>query len=274
MKKIWKNTGTIREIKKITLSFAPQWACFEFLKNKVSPSQKVMVAVSGGADSILTACLMYNFFIKSKYNLQNIFFIHCNHWVRQGNIADEEFIKKFFKETQIIIVKRKKETTGKDTEAKLRNRRYETFKKYAKQYHIDQIIFWHNLTDRIETTFLNLLRGANINGFFAMKKQEKHHLLGIQVLRPILWLSKNEIFDICKKNDIPFVTDPTNTDTTTSLRNKLRNKVLPEIYKLSHKHTSTTNTFIESMKHIYEQYEQINEKKILNAELWILNSIS
>ncbi len=268
MKKIWKNTGTIRGIKNIALSFAQQWAWFELLKSKVSPRQKLMIAVSGGADSILTACLMYNFFIKSKYDLQNLFFIHCNHWVRPGNTADEEFIKKFFKDTQLIIVKRKKGTTDKDTEAQLRNRRYEEFRKQAKKHHIDQFVFGHNLTDRIESTFLNLLRGANSNGFLAMQTQETHHLLWwIEVIRPILWLSKDEIFTICKQNNIPFVTDPTNNDSTTSLRNKLRNKVLPELYKLSHKHTSTTNTFIESMKNIYEQYEQTTqqEKNILNS---------
>ena len=52
-----------------------------------------MVAVSGGADSILTACLMYNFFLENKYNLQNLFFIHCNHNIRAGNASDEFFCR-------------------------------------------------------------------------------------------------------------------------------------------------------------------------------------
>jgi len=81
-----------------------------------------------------------------------------------------------------------------------------------------------------------------------------------------LLISKDEVFYLCKQNTIPFVTDPTNKDSTTSLRNKLRNKVLPEIYKLAHKQTTTTNSFIESMANIYEQLEQSSqqEKNILN----------
>lgn len=62
------------------------------------------------------------------------------------------------------------------------------------------------------------------------------------------------------------MTDPTNEDITTSLRNKLRNKVLPELYTLTHKQTKTTNSFIESMKNIYEQLEKTAQQKniILN----------
>ncbi|MEI7557347.1 MAG: hypothetical protein WCJ45_00365 [bacterium] len=62
--------------------------------------------------------------------------------------------------------------------------------------------------------------------------------------------------EICKHNKLPFVTDPTNIDTTTSLRNRLRNKVLPELYALAHKQTTRGNTFIESMKNIYQQVER------------------
>jgi len=262
MKKTLKKAGTIRQIKNISLTSTQQKSCFEPLESKVSPSQKVMIAVSGGSDSILTACLLYKFFVNKKYDLQNLFFIHCNHATRKGNASDETFITTFFEGTQLIITKRVSKKHG--TEAELRNRRYGEFKKYAKKQNIDQIIFWHNLTDRIESTFLNLLRGANMNGFIAMQVQEPHHLLPwIQVLRPILWITKNEVTDICKKNKIPFVTDPTNNDITTSLRNKLRNKVLPELYKLANKQSSTTNSYIESMKNMYTQLDQSKEKNII-----------
>jgi len=269
---MWKNTGVMQWIQKTTLTFAQQQTYFELLKNKVKPTQKVMVAVSWGADSMMTASLIYIFFIKNKYNLQNLFFIHCNHNVRQGNTSDEQFIRTFFEGTQIHITKRTKKS--KTTEAELRNRRYGVFKKEIKEHDIDRLLFGHNLTDRIESTFLNLLRGANLNGFLAMQEQETHHLLPeTQILRPILGLTKDEITHICKQNNIPFVTDPTNTDTTTSLRNKLRNKVLPELYKMANKQTTTTNSFVESMKNIYEQLEKSHGEKIMNAEFWILNSI-
>lgn len=270
MKKNWEKAGTIRWIKNITLTFAEKQACFELLKTTVQPNKKLMIAVSGGADSIVTASLVYNFFIENKYSLQNLFFIHCNHQTRKWNTDDEQFIRTFFEGMQLIVVtrtsKKKPALYGvKCTETELRNWRYGEFHSAVKKYDIDTLILGHNLTDRIESTFLNLLRGANLNGFIAMQYQETHHLLpGSTVLRPILWLTKDTVFHICKQNKIPFVTDPTNEDTRTSLRNKLRNKVLPELYKLAHKQTSTTNSCIESMKKIYEQLEdQKSENKII-----------
>lgn len=49
------------------------------LKHQIQANEKILVAVSGGADSILTSCLLYNFFVQEKYNRDNLFFIHCNH---------------------------------------------------------------------------------------------------------------------------------------------------------------------------------------------------
>ena len=188
--------------------------------------------------------------------------MHCNHNTRSGNEKDERFISTFFEGTQYI--KAKRTDKKKSSEVELRNRRYMEFNTYAKRLHIDWFIFGHNLTDRIESTFLNLLRGANLNGFLAMQEQENHHLLSeTKVLRPILGFTKDEVTNICKKNKIPFVTDPTNNDVTTSQRNKLRNTILPQLYGLAHKQTTTTNSFIESMKNIYEQLENtIQEKDI------------
>lgn len=243
--------------------FTQEQSCFNTMKSKVQPNKKVMVAVSGGSDSIITACLMYNFFLNNKYDLQNLFFIHCNHNVRAGNKKDQEFVSKFFEGTRLIIVKRK--NRNKANEGTLRTRRYEEFQKQIEKYHIDQLVFGHNLTDRIETSFLNLLRGANLNGFLAMQTQENHHLLpGVQILRPILEISKSEVLLLCKQKRLPYCTDPTNKDTTTSLRNKLRNKILPSLYKLAHKQTKTTNSYIESMKNIYKQLEETLPKQDIN----------
>lgn len=69
---------------------------YNLLKEQTQPTNKVMVAVSGGSDSILASSLLYNFFVKQKYNLQNLFFVHCNHTTRKGNKEDELFVRQFF----------------------------------------------------------------------------------------------------------------------------------------------------------------------------------
>jgi tRNA(Ile)-lysidine synthase TilS/MesJ len=73
-------------------------------------------------------------------------------------------------------------------------------------------------------------------------------------------LPKSEIENICKKNHIPYVTDASNYDDTTSLRNKLRNKVLPSLYALS-KSQKGRETFENSMLNVYRQIEKLTNSK-------------
>jgi tRNA(Ile)-lysidine synthase TilS/MesJ len=76
------------------------------------------------------------------------------------------------------------------------------------------------------------------------------------VFRPLIDLTKNEITQLCKKYKIPYIHDETNDNPKTSLRNFLRIKLLPQIYKLSNKKDKLSNSFIESMSTIYKQLDQ------------------
>jgi len=71
-------------------------------------------------------------------------------------------------------------------------------------------------------------------------------------------LSKDEVIELCKKYKISYIHDETNDNPQTSLRNFLRIKIFPQIYKLSNKKNKTTNSFIQSFQNIYNQ---LDEKK-------------
>jgi tRNA(Ile)-lysidine synthase TilS/MesJ len=90
---------------------------------------------------------------------------------------------------------------------------------------------------------------------------QHHHLLEKNTLRPLLDLTKNEILEICKKHHIPYMQDETNKDVQTSLRNFIRIKILPKIYKLSTKTKKEKNSFIQSFQNIYKQLDT-NKKDI------------
>jgi len=65
-----------------------------------------------------------------------------------------------------------------------------------------------------------------------MQKQEPHHLLGGKmVVRPLITYHKKDILVWCKKLKIPYVTDQSNYDSKTSLRNKIRIEYIPLLYK-------------------------------------------
>lgn len=74
----------------------------------------------------------------------------------------------------------------------------------------------------------------------------------------MLTLEKSAIRQYCKDFSIPYREDSTNIDPDVSLRNRLRLTLLPSLYQLSHKHTSTTTTFCESMQKVYEACESFS----------------
>ncbi len=253
----------------ITIKHIPPIKEISLLEGQFNPDEHIGIAVSGGPDSMLVATLVYQFFVVHKYPINHLHIIHCNHQTRPSNKDDEILIKQFFADIPHTIIVNT--STKNTTEGILRKRRYSMFLEYAKQHNITTIILGHNLTDRIETTLLNLLRWAHMQWFLAMKTKEYHHLLpGIQVYRPLLWYTKEKILELCKTYHIPFHIDPTNNETKTSKRNMLRNTILPKLYTLAHKITPTTNSFIESMRNIYTAIEQ---QITHNTELWWLQNI-
>ena len=219
------------KIHDIVFPKAPFSACtsvVEFYKSQLLPNKTYLIAVSGGPDSMLLVVTLCHFYAQEKRDLQNLIFIHCNHGTRPENTQEAEFVQTFLSGCRVEMVTKKTDLT-KHTEESLRKRRYQSFAILAKKYKAEGLLLGHNLTDRIETSFLNLLRGAHLKGFLAMGEKEKHHLLPCEVMRPLLHLSKSHIQELCAQAKIPYVRDQTNDDTTTSKRNLLRNQVLPEL---------------------------------------------
>ncbi|MFA5747867.1 MAG: tRNA lysidine(34) synthetase TilS [Candidatus Absconditabacterales bacterium] len=254
----------ISQITKKDLNFSEKKDIFNKLKAIIKPNENVIIAVSGGSDSVFLSCLIYKFYLFQKLDLQNLFFLHCNHGVRKESDQEMKFVKNFFQGSNFIYVKRdfKKEKITKISENLLRIRRYGEFKKILKKYKSDLIFFGHNHTDRVETTFMNLLRGCNQNGFLGMDFLQSHNLLpNTKICRPLISLNKDYIFYFCKKFQIPFISDKSNFDTKTSLRNFLRIKILPQLFKLSNKQTPTTNTFLQSMKQVYSSISQSKKEQ-------------
>lgn len=213
--------------------------------------EKVAVALSGGNDSMFLSFLIASFWEKKKWNPDQLFFLHCNHQVRPESNDEELFLKDFFKTWNFKVFKRGISWAASEDE--LRKWRYACFDHFCKEQKIQKLILGHNLTDRIETSLMNLIRGCGIQGFLNMQLLDTHPLLeDIQVIRPLLTLSKEQIETACQELQIPFVQDQTNFDTTTSLRNKVRNEFLFPLSKLSEKNPDGKRSFFESRNLVYQ----------------------
>jgi tRNA(Ile)-lysidine synthase TilS/MesJ len=92
-----KTIGTISEIQNIRFIFPSQKFLEKSLEIHIKTGKTHLLAVSGGPDSMLTASLVYNFFVQHKLDLQNLILVHCNHNVRKENQQEAEFLQRFFR---------------------------------------------------------------------------------------------------------------------------------------------------------------------------------
>jgi len=231
-----------------------------FLENK-----KILVAVSGGPDSMFLSMLILKYFDLNNLDLNNLYFVHCNHKTRNEADNEEKFVKEFFDWLNLNICNRldssqaQNDSLAKETENNLRQWRYGEFQKIIEKEDIDFVLIGHNLTDRIESSFMNMLRGSGLNGFVSMRFVDQNNLLNwVKIVRPLLDFTKKEIEKYCEDFGIPFVVDPTNLDEETSLRNKIRLSLFPQLADMSNRNDEETNSFFDSMKKIYRELDKNN----------------
>lgn len=230
---------------------------FDYFNKNFPEERNVALAVSWWSDSMFLATLLYSFWMDKWFNSQLITILHCNHKVREESNEEETYLKEFFK-NKVNFICFERENSWDSTEEALREWRYGKFNTYCKENNIHDICFWHNLTDRIETSLMNLIRWCWLKGFLNMKTPSSHPLLeDIVIHRPLLHLSKKAITWYCKEYHIPYFEDRTNYNTETSLRNTIRiNHLLP----LSE--ISDNNSLLESWDHLYKDIEDISNQNM------------
>jgi len=198
--------------------------------------KKIIVGVSWWPDSMFLAFLLSNFFWK-----ENLIIAHYNHKFRKESDLEQDNLKKIFSNYNFVT---ESYLWNDFSEHSLRQARYEFFKKIWRwKYYL---ALGHNLTDRIETSFLSLLRGWGLKGFLNMKKIDKNK----KILRPLLDIPKNEISQKCDLYGIPYFIDTTNFNSKVSKRNFLRNQILPLFEKLNYQ-------FYYSFRNLYRQLENL-----------------
>lgn len=212
------------------------------------------VACSGGRDSM--ALLHYLNSIKAKEDFQ-IIAINIDHSIRENSAHDSEFVMEYCKENGIRAYKFKVEALKLAKEKKItveqagREARYKTFDGLIQKGLVDKIATAHHLNDQAETILLNLLRGCGLSGAKGMEPvRDKVYI------KPFLEVDRGEIMEYIDDNDIPFVEDETNADSTYS-RNYIRNIIMPTIRK---KFKSVDNNLVNFAKICAEDDEYINEQ--------------
>lgn len=190
------------------------------------PNSKVVVGVSGGADSVVLLHL-----------LNSLGFLcvvaHCNFQLRgEESDRDEEFVRLLAQEKKmplhVVTFDTKKYAAQNkiSIEMAARELRYGWFESVRKEEKADAVAVAHHADDSIETLLLNLVRGTGLRGLTGISPKNGY------VIRPLLNCSRNDILNYCFQNQLNYVTDSTNAFNDYN-RNKIRNKVIPLLEEIN-----------------------------------------
>ena len=198
-------------------------------KNLISEKDKILVAFSGGPDSVF----LYHFLdlIKNMISIE-ISIVYINHNLRYDVENDLKFINEFSNANNInyyiesVDVKQYATENKKSIELAARELRYKTIENIRKKIGYNKIATGHNLDDNVETFIFRLLRGTSITGLKSIPKVREN------IVRPILDFEKNEILSFLKSKNYKYIIDYTNNENDYT-RNFIRNKIFPDFEKIN-----------------------------------------
>jgi len=190
-----------------------------FLKdNNININKPIVVAVSGGADSIALLNILYNL----KYN---IVIAHVNHHMRLQSEEEEQYIIKLANKLNIPYEILEYHFEGNDNfHNASHNARYKFFRSVCDKYNTNLIATAHHLDDQAETILMKLMEGSNLYGYggISICNDDGNY----QIIRPLLCVSKKELYNYCDLYDLKYYEDSSNHEDH-YLRNRLRHHIIP-----------------------------------------------
>jgi tRNA(Ile)-lysidine synthase len=197
--------------------------------------QKILVAVSGGLDSMALLHALHKISTSQKWK---IVVAHFNHQLRgRASDADEKLVHKTAAAMKLPVIAGRADVKNFARKSKLsiemaaRKLRHEFFARAARESKIKTIALAHHADDQVELFFLRVLRGAGGEGLAGMKWHSPSPAnKKITLVRPLLDLSKDELKQFARENKVHFRGDATNFSPD-FLRNRIRNELLPLLRK-------------------------------------------
>ena len=164
--------------------------------NMIKAEEKILVALSGGPDSVCLLHILYS--LKEKLNI-NLGAIHINHMLRgEEALEDERYVSDICEKLGIdcyierIDINKVASENNISLEMAGREERYKAFENIRERYGYDKIAVAHNANDQAETILMRMMRGTGLEGLVGIKA-----IRGGGIIRPILCLNRNEIESYC-----------------------------------------------------------------------------
>jgi tRNA(Ile)-lysidine synthase len=220
-------------------------------------NQKILIAVSGGVDSVALLSLVSQ--LASRLKIKPLV-CHIDHAVRGADsLADAEFVELLAKKYSMpFFIARLQGTTRTSSEAFLREKRYEVLFNKMREVKAAYVVTAHHRDDLLETRLMRLLQGAGIQGLRAMDVKSKDGLL-----RPFLDVTRRDLEAYAQRRNLTWCVDATNLDTR-RLRNWIRRNWLGV---LRQDHPEYVDNLFESLERIVRAQVTESEKDEQNKNL-------
>jgi len=227
----------------------------------LSPKQSVLLAVSGGVDSMVMLHLFSRLREQKKLRLS---VVHVNHQLRgEESMGDEKFVMEmadffhvpFYCERIDVLSYAHEHGLSKQVAA--RQLRYECFDRIRKQLNAIAVATAHHADDNAETVLLNILRGTGIRGLAGISPKRE---IGC-IIRPLLFATRKEIEAYAAEHDVKYRNDSSNLSLVYR-RNELRQNILPALQKHNHDIVQTLNNIADIMRDVNKKMRKIVDERI------------
>jgi len=226
----------------------------------LGPGTKVIVALSGGPDSVfLFYALMA---LKSKLKIKDIAVCHIDHGLRgRESRADSAFTKelcakfgvKFF-EKKVNLKKAKSD--GLSTEERAREMRYRFYKEIAEKLGARVVATGHTLDDQAETVLMRIIKGSALKGIVGIPPAREEGK--VKFIRPLIALEKRAIREWLDSEKLSYRIDATNLENI-YFRNTVRNEIIPYLEKYNPR---LKRVLFNLAEHLREDFEFIENEKL------------
>lgn len=226
---------------------------FIHVNNLLQDGDKVVVGVSGGADSTALLLVLY----KLGYDVQ---VVHCNFHLRgEESDRDQKFVTELCDSLGVTLrvchydTKSYAQEHGISVEMAARELRYNDFDLIMRECGASAICIAHHQDDSVETVMLNLIRGTGLRGLTGIKPKNG------SIVRPMLCVTRTGIEQWLQDIGQPFVTDSTNFECDYT-RNKIRNQVLPLLRTINSHFDESLFRTSDNLNHAYSFYKNAIER--------------
>ncbi len=228
----------------------------EFLLSILKEGDTVVLGCSGGPDSMA----LMNILLKYRKRLNiSIICAHVNHKIRKESDDELLYLENYCKKNHIIFESMVITKYGDDNfHNEARNIRYNFFEELIKKYNAKYLMTAHHGDDLIETILMRIVRGSTIHGYSGFEKMVQKD--GYSIVRPLIFVTKDDILEYNKKNKIVYAIDKSNFSNKYT-RNRYRKEVLPFLKK------EDKNVHLKFLKYstMLNEYNNYIDKQVASA---------